>query len=502
MLAPTLSNTELLQRALSHVQAPGESHRETLARVAPQLAAVTKEQLLLAGFPPTVVATMLAKAAGGGGDRIDLSQFGRPPSPAVTPPAGASRRQSTELVMQLDSVATGDLYSDDEWDAAMSPSPAVRSEPRAAAPAPDNVTVAAATSDEFRFVTAAACRRPVPGREEGNLLGDGTGCDGVFRLTSPITGTSYAVKKIRRPRPGTGAATNLNRELQILHGLRHPGVCRLHAHVQDPSYHLLVLTLCEEGDLFELVANRSIADEATAREYFVRILDALGYLHSINIFHRDLKLENILVRSSVTREIEINDFGHSRLCSSLSAGVHSRGYGTVAYMAPEMFQDADNSDYDPAAVDVWSLGVMLYVMLAVGYPFGFDSGPRCQTTREVRRRICNAAPKPNSDFQFAPAPSFASEDLRALLCGMLTVDAARRATIAQIRDHPWVTAAAPLPPVEHHPERPPLDLDSEPLGWLPSMEAMSPGGGGRDRQTEDDDTAADDFFDEDGLDFS
>ena len=85
---------------------------------------------------------------------------------------------------------------------------------------------------------------------------------------------------------------------------------------------------------------------------------------------------------------------------------------------------------------------------------------------------------------------------------MLTVDAARRATIAQIRDHPWVTAAAPLPPVEHHPERPPLDLDSEPLGWLPSMEAMSPGGGGRDRQTEDDDTAADDFFDEDGLDFS
>lgn len=99
-------------------------------------------------------------------------------------------------------------------------------------------------------------------------------------------------------------------------------------------------------------------------------------------------------------------------------------------MAPEMFCDADAGQYDPAAVDVWSLGVMLYVMIAAWYPFGFDSGPGCQTTEQVRRRICNPVPKPNSDFQFTPSEKFASEDLRVLLCGMLAVVPAQRMTIA------------------------------------------------------------------------
>lgn len=358
--------------------------------------------------------------------------------------------------MELESVATGDLYSDDETDSTSSPAPPVRSETQVD---PSNSDPLHA-EDEWGFVTSDACRRPMPGRTEGNLLGDGTGCDGVYRLTSPSTGVSYAVKKIRRPRPGTGAETNLHRELQILHGLRHPSVSHLHAHVQDERYHLLVLTLCPEGDLFDLVSNGHIAEEATVRAYFVRIAEALQYLHENNIYHRDLKLENVLVRNAATRDIEINDFGHSRLCS-LSAGVQSRGYGTHAYMAPEMFQDADNGDYDPAAVDVWSLGVMLYVMIAIRYPFGFDSGPGCSTTEQVRRRICNIAPKPNSDFQFTPAEKFASGDLRTLLCGMLTVDAAQRTTLAEVQASNWVRTGEPRPGQEGatlYPERPPLEL--------------------------------------------
>eukprot|EP01043_Picozoa_sp_COSAG02_P000277 COSAG02_NODE_5_length_66751_cov_63.939148_23_plen_185_part_00 len=143
--------------------------------------------------------------------------------------------------------------------------------------------------------------------------------------------------------------------------------------------------------------------------------------------------------------------------------MQSRGYGTHAYMAPEMFDDADSGNYDPAAVDVWSLGVILYIMIATQYPFGFDSGPGCQTTDQVRRRICNPTPKPNGDFQFTPEEKFASTDLKALLCGMLRVDARQRMTVAQVQASSWANAALPAPqmqPPKLYAERPPLELNT------------------------------------------
>jgi hypothetical protein len=454
LLAATPSNTELLQRALSHVQFPGESYSDTLARIAiaPQHV-VSTEQLLMEGVENEDVTTIAVKAGlGPSGGQIDLSQFAASvqptPGPIRPPPVSSNRQPGTELTMELDSVATADLYSDDEWESTLAPTAAVRSERQI-----NLMNDGTHLSDDWGFVTAAAC-------VEGNLLGAGTGCEGVYRLTSPNTGVSYAVKKICRPRPGTPAETNLHRELQILHGLRHPSVSHLHAHVQDGMYHFLVLTLCEDGDLFELVANGSVTGDAEVRAYFARITEAVQYLHDNRVYHRDLKLENVLVRNAATREIEVNDFGHSRCCS-LSSAVESRGYGTHAYMAPEMFDDPDSGNYDPAAVDVWSLGVMLYVMIAVRYPFGYDSGPGCQTTSEVRRRICNRAPKPNSDFQFTPADRFASKDLRELLCGMLAVDAGQRMTLAQVRASNWVRAALPRQDqVALYPERPPLEFEA------------------------------------------
>merc|ERR1711918_226417 len=104
---------------------------------------------------------------------------------------------------------------------------------------------------------------------------------------------------------------------------------------------------------------------------------------------------------------------------------------------------------------------MLYVMIAIRYPFGFDSGPGCSTTEQVRRRICNIAPKPNSDFQFTPAQKFASEDLRALLCGMLTVNAPQRMTLGRVQASNWVRTGLPRPQDQEptlYPERPPLEL--------------------------------------------
>lgn len=461
MLTATKSNVELLQRALSHVQFPGESYHDTLVRIAPR-SVVSPEELLMVGVQNSAVAMIAQKAGiGTSGGAIDLSQFAASRLPARLPRIGpeisSSKSQETTLTMELESVDTGCLFGSDQCDSTLSPAP-VRRVPSQFVPSDGEV---ARGQEAWYFVTAAACRRSRWADDPtSNLLGEGSGCDGVYKLTSPITGVSYAVKKICRPAPQSREESTLHRELQILHGLRHPSVSHLHAHVQESGYHLLVLTLCEEGDLFGLVADGSIADETTVREYFVRIVDALQYLHEHNIYHRDLKLENVLVRDSTTHAVEITDFGHSRLCH-LSSGLESRGYGTHAYMAPEMFCDADTGKYDPAAVDVWSLGVMLYIMVAVHYPFGYDAGPGCQTTDQVRRRICNPAPKPNSDFQFTPSEKFASKDLRELLCGMLTVDPVQRMTIAQIQANSWVRAALACRKTEVlYPDRPPLEIEA------------------------------------------
>ena len=187
----------------------------------------------------------------------------------------------------------------------------------------------------------------------------------------------------------------------------------------------------------------------------------MACLHSERIYHRDLKLENVLVANAVTKEININDFGHSRLCGDGESRLSSKGYGTVAYMAPEMFSESEELKYSGAAVDVWSLGVMLFVMVAERYPFGAECGPGSVPVHVIRRRICNANPKPNHDFSFEPRVKF-DADLRDIICGMLTVDATQRLTVEQISAHPWVAAAAPRPEVAE-PQSPlrPLQLEAE-----------------------------------------
>ena len=268
----TPSTIELMARALSHVAFPGEAPDDTLGRISGAdscgniSVAAWRASLLRAGVESCDVAALVAKR---GADRISLAPF-----------MGVDAGRGAGLELALDSLEMESLFTDDEEDESddsrmmLSPAAAGRptdqavASPRAEAQT-TRVEPHAQSSGEWNFVTASACRDR---RQVGcNLLGEGTGCAGVFKLTSPTSGVSFAVKKIARPHAGSSAYIQYARELQILHALRHPGVCRLHAVVPDAGYHLLVLSLCEQGDLFEHVLNGSIATPATAREYFVRI---------------------------------------------------------------------------------------------------------------------------------------------------------------------------------------------------------------------------------------
>ena len=171
-----------------------------------------------------------------------------------------------------------------------------------------------------------------------NLIGTGAGCTGVYRLVSPVTKEPFAIKVVQRHRSDEMEKKHsFDKETSIFYKLRHPGICRLRAVVTDATYHMLVIELCEQGELFNVVARGALA-EPVARDYFVQIIEAADYCHKRRIYHRDLKLENVLVASppgDPTNRIKISDFGMARDCG-VNSSPATKGMGTVSYMAPEI----------------------------------------------------------------------------------------------------------------------------------------------------------------------
>ena len=187
--------------------------------------------------------------------------------------------------------------------------------------------------------------------------------------------------------------------------------------------------------LFEL-ATASPVTEERARVFFVQMLSALEYCHASQIFHRDLKLENVVFASPPEGELKITDFGVSK-----DAGINSMpktNVGTIAYMAPEVTNVGRHDQaptYDGAA-DLWSLGVMLFVMTTQRYPFGFD-GARAhggESAAVVYRRIRAGT------FE---VPETASAELSELLHGLLTTDPAARWSFERINACGWVGEGTP-----------------------------------------------------------
>ena len=140
---------------------------------------------------------------------------------------------------------------------------------------------------------------------------------------------------------------------------------------QSPQRLYFVMPFIKGGELYKVFKAQKRLSEEVVKFYAAQICMAVGYLHSKGIMHRDLKLENILVKDGSTKRIKVADFGMARDCNPNSMCL-TKGMGTVSYMAPEVAAPDALAPYDGAAADVWSIGVMLYVMLVCNYPFGHD----------------------------------------------------------------------------------------------------------------------------------
>ncbi|XP_074326436.1 serine/threonine-protein kinase SAPK3-like [Apium graveolens] len=249
----------------------------------------------------------------------------------------------------------------------------------------------------------------------------GSGNFGVARLVrDKNTSELFAVKYIER---GKKIDENVQREIINHRSLTHPNIVRFKEVMLTPSQLAIVMEYAAGGELFARICSAGRFSEDEARFFFQQLISGVSFCHSMEICHRDLKLENTLLDGSPTPRLKICDFGYSK-----SALLHSQPkstVGTPAYIAPEVLS---RKEYDGKIADVWSCGVTLYVMLVGAYPFEDPEDPR--NFRKTIGRIMSV--------QYSiPDYVRVSADCRHLLSQIFVANPSKRITIPEIKKHPW-----------------------------------------------------------------
>jgi serine/threonine-protein kinase Chk2 len=257
----------------------------------------------------------------------------------------------------------------------------------------------------------------------------GTGNFATVKLAiHKATGEKYAIKIIDKKKfllsSSSRRKNTLMDEVNILKRVSHPNIISIKDVYESSQKLYLVLELVTGGELFDRILTAGRFDEDKAREFFIQMLQAVDYLHEQNIVHRDLKPENILLKSKTEDIIKISDFGLSRVFNE-NASMMKTMCGTPQYVAPEVLTDAQSEGYGPAC-DLWSLGVILYILLSGKFPFKNDS------TGAVYEQIKTA------NFVFDNDWDNISEEAKDLIRHLLTVDPKKRWTAKEALNSPWI----------------------------------------------------------------
>lgn len=267
------------------------------------------------------------------------------------------------------------------------------------------------------------------GRELGHLGTGGyaTVCKGKRKADDAIR----AIKAINLQRAGrsTRSFDRLAREISIMKMLDHPGVIKLYEVWEDRKDLYLVMELCTGGELFARICSAGRLTEAEAAVVMRQVMAAVVYLHELGVCHRDLKPENFLFLSDApiqNNALKLIDFGLSRTFETGMASFWTR-VGTPWYVAPQVLQGC----YDEL-VDVWSTGVLMYVLLC-GYPPFIG-----ETDAEIAKAVLRGR------FDFCPEDwDMISEDAMHLITQMLAFRPAERSSAREALDHVWIHDMAP-----------------------------------------------------------
>ncbi|KAI8537348.1 hypothetical protein RHMOL_Rhmol09G0016800 [Rhododendron molle] len=251
----------------------------------------------------------------------------------------------------------------------------------------------------------------------GKLLGQGAFAK-VYHARNLKTGQSVAIKamSLRNVLKG-GLTEHVKREVSIMHRLHHPHIVRILEVLATKTKVYFVLEFAKGGELLALVKKGRFSEDVS-RMYFQQLISALGYCHSRGIFHRDLKGENLLLDEN--SNLKVTDFGLSAVTAQIQPdGLLHTLCGTPAYMAPEILA---NKGYDGAKVDIWSCGIVLYVLNAGYFPFSD------RNIWMLYHKIFKG------EFR---CPKWTSPELKRFLHRLLDSNPNTRITVDQIIDDPW-----------------------------------------------------------------
>ncbi|KAK9078750.1 hypothetical protein SSX86_002808 [Deinandra increscens subsp. villosa] len=278
----------------------------------------------------------------------------------------------------------------------------------------------------------------------------GRGQFGVTHLcTCKKSGDQFACKTIaKRKLANKEDIEDVRREVQIMHHLAgQPNIVELKGAFEDKQSVHLVMELCAGGELFDRIIAKGHYTERAAASLLRTIVRIVHTCHSNGVIHRDLKPENfLLLNKDEDAPLKATDFGLSVFYKQ--GEVFKDIVGSAYYIAPEVLK----RKYGPE-VDIWSIGVMLYILLSGVPPFWAES----------EHGIFNAILKAHIDFTSDPWPSI-SPQAKDLVKKMLTSDPKQRLTAHQVLSHPWIKEDG---------EAPDKPLDNAVLGRLKQFKAMN-----------------------------
>uniref|UniRef100_A0A8C9TDN2 non-specific serine/threonine protein kinase n=1 Tax=Scleropages formosus TaxID=113540 RepID=A0A8C9TDN2_SCLFO len=237
-----------------------------------------------------------------------------------------------------------------------------------------------------------------------------------------ITKSEVAIKIIDKTQLDAVNLEKVYREVQIMKMLDHPHIIKLYQVMETKNMLYLVTEYAKSGEIFDYLASHGRLSETEARRKFWQILSAVEYCHNRHIVHRDLKAENLLLDGHMN--IKIADFGFGNFFKP--GEPLATWCGSPPYAAPEVFE---GQQYEGPQLDIWSMGVVLYVLVCGALPFDGPSLPVLrQRVLEGRFRI----------------PYFMTEDCEHLIRRMLVLDPSKRLSVAQIKEHRWMAMEVPV----------------------------------------------------------
>eukprot|EP01062_Namystynia_karyoxenos_P067123 TRINITY_DN60_c0_g1_i2.p1 TRINITY_DN60_c0_g1~~TRINITY_DN60_c0_g1_i2.p1 ORF type:complete len:404 (+),score=131.31 TRINITY_DN60_c0_g1_i2:146-1357(+) len=267
--------------------------------------------------------------------------------------------------------------------------------------------------------------------ELGKTVGKGA-FSKVKVATNVDTGAEFVIKIIDK-RGGDGdkseqkVEAEVKHEISIMKVLNHENIVRMFEVMESSKHFYIVLESVRGGDLCDHIMDSGKLQERQASKYLHHLVEGLLACHAAGVAHRDIKPENCLI--SLEGVLKVADFGLSRLHRGRgdiadASEMATDSVGTLSYAAPEVL----NGHYNAFKADLWSTGVVIFVMVTGKFPFGSKGYTDSQIRADIRKAKVNRF------------PSHVSADAKDLVMRLIVLEPEQRVTLEGILDHPWLAA--------------------------------------------------------------